>query len=344
MNYLTDAELPAYGALAREFAICDRWFCSHIGGTLPNRFINLTGDLSEDVYGSPEVENPHLFHDFAPLETKTFFDHLTRFNVPWTLFEHNYSTLRMFRKYTFDDRNVVGFKDLDRGFAAMARAGTLPAVSFIEPDYIEAPGGNDDHAPADMINGQVLVATVLSALLENPEQWAKTLLIVAYDEHGGFYDHVALPFEITTGSGANATTRNIAPLSNGERRLGVRVPAFVVSPYIPAMANGQVNVSHTVYDHTSITATILRRFCSARVPEMGPRPKDAADLRELLTLDVPRPIEEFATLAAEMRAIASWPTVALAGVPPTIHRRPDEGLEDFHGLVAFATTTTGKGA
>jgi hypothetical protein len=55
MNYLTDAELPAYGALAREFAICDRWFCSHIGGTLPNRFIALGGDLSEDIYGTPEA-------------------------------------------------------------------------------------------------------------------------------------------------------------------------------------------------------------------------------------------------------------------------------------------------
>ena len=68
MNYLTDAELPAYGALTREFAICDRWFCSHIGGTLPNRFISLTGDLSEDIYGSPEAENPDLANGFAPLE------------------------------------------------------------------------------------------------------------------------------------------------------------------------------------------------------------------------------------------------------------------------------------
>lgn len=340
MNYMTDIELPVFGALAREFAICDRWHCSHIGGTLPNRFINLAGDLSEDVYGSPEVENPDLGNKFAPLEATTFFDHLTDQNVSWTLFEHNYSTLRMFRKYTFDESRIVGFKDPQRGFAAMCAADTLPSVSFIEPDYIEAPGGNDDHAPADMVNGQILVANIIKALIENG-QWEKTLLIITYDEHGGFYDHVPLPFEITTGSGPTAVTRNIAPLSNGERRLGVRVPAIIVSPLIAATPNGDPNVDHTVYDHTSITATILRRFCSQRLPDMGPRTNEAADVRNLLTLDTAR--GDFTALKAEVSAVALWPTVALQGVPPTVRRKPDPGLEDFHALVAQATSMTGRG-
>jgi phospholipase C len=343
MNYMTDIELPTFGALTREFAICDKWFCSHIGGTLPNRFINLTGDLGEDVYGSPEVENPDLFSAFAPLEATTFFEHLSARNVSWTLFEHNYCTLRMFRKYTFDERNTVGFNDPVRGFEKMARDGTLPAVSFIEPDYIEAPGGNDDHAPADMINGQVLIARIMAALLDSP-QWSKTLFIITYDEHGGFYDHVPLPFEVTTtAADGTVTTRNNAPLSNGERRFGVRVPAFVISPLIPSMPGGKVNASHTVFDHTSITATILRRFCGTRLPDMGPRVNAAADLRHLLTLDVARPRTDFDALAAEMRTIAQWQTVALAGVPPPPLRRPDGQLEDFHALVAYATCITGKG-
>jgi hypothetical protein len=139
MNYLTDAELPAYGALTREFAICDRWFCSHIGGTLPNRFISLTGDLSEDIYGSPEAENPDLANGFAPLEARTFFDHLTARNVSWKLFEHGYSMLRLMRNFTFDETNIANFTSPTDGFAAVAHAGRLPAVSFIEPDYIEGP-------------------------------------------------------------------------------------------------------------------------------------------------------------------------------------------------------------
>src|SRR5690606_89534 len=339
MNYMTDVELPVFGALAREFAICDRWHCSHIGGTLPNRFINLTGDLSEDVYGSPEVENPSRADEFGPMETTTFLDHLIYQNVSWTLFEHNYSTLRMFRKYTFDESRIVGFNDPQRGFAAMCASDALPSVSFIEPDYIEAPGGNDDHAPADMINGQILVANIVKALIESGK-WEKTLLIITYDEHGGFYDHAPLPFEITIGSGPTAVTRNIAPLSNGERRLGVRVPAIIVSPLIAATPNGEPRVDHTVYDHTTITATILRRFCSQRLPDMGPRTNEAADVRDLLTLDTPR--TDFDTLKAELSAVALWPTVALRGVPPTVQRKPDPELEDFHALVAQATSITGR--
>jgi phospholipase C len=160
MDYLTDAELPAYGALTREFAICDHWFCSFLGGTLPNRFISLTGDFSRDIYGSPEVTNPDLL-GFYPLETPTFFDHLTKHGVQWKLFEHGYSMLRLIRNYTFDETNLASF---DADFEAAVAAG-LPPVTFIEPDYIETPTtiSNDDHAPADMINGQRLIARIMKA-------------------------------------------------------------------------------------------------------------------------------------------------------------------------------------
>src|SRR5215510_5992689 len=153
--------------------------------------------------------------------------------------------LRLMRRFTFDETNIVGFKDHNNGFVATARTGTLPAVSFIEPDYIELPDGNDDHAPADMMKGQILIATIVKALIESP-QWKETLLIVTYDEHGGFYDHMPLPLEITAPDGM-ATGRLIPPLANGERRLGVRVPAFIVSPLVPPMSGGKVNVSKTIY-------------------------------------------------------------------------------------------------
>jgi phospholipase C len=345
MNYFTDAELPAYGALTREFAICDGWYCSHIGGTLPNRFISLTGDLNEDVYGSPEVENADLAGGFAPLETPTFFDHLTQRGVSWKLFEHGYSMLRLIRNYTFDQTNIVGFKNEEQGFVATARAGRLPAVSFIEPDYIEAPGGNDDHAPADMMNGQLLIATIVGALLDSP-QWEKTLLIITYDEHGGFYDHVPLPFEVSTTVNGSLVTRPIPPLANGERRLSVRVPAFVISPFIRAMPDGKVNVAAGVYDHTTIPATILRRFCAPRPPDLGARMSGSADLRDLLALDTPRPRSEFNALAEEMRQILlrrpAPPTGTVIAAPL---RRPavDKLEEDFSGLIAFASSVTGKG-
>lgn len=346
MDYLTDAELPVYGLLAREFAICDHWFCSHIGGTLPNRFITMTGDLSQDVYGSPEVENPDLIGGFAPLESTTFLDHLTERGVSWKVFEHGYSFARMMRNFTFDETNVVGYNHRERGFAACARSGTLPSVSFIEPDYIELPDGNDDHAPADMLRGQQLVASILGELISSP-QWPRTLFIITYDEHGGFYDHVPLPFEIESHAADGTTSRRpIAPLATGERRLGVRVPAFAISPLIEPMTNGKVNVSHTVYDHTSIPATILRTFCSPRVPSMGARTDDAADLRDLITREEPRPSSDFERLAQELREMSGRHVQPLNGeIPAAPLRMPVEGQleEDWHGLVAFASSITGVG-
>jgi phospholipase C len=339
MDYLTDAELPTYGALTREFAICDAWHCSHLGGTLPNRFISLTGDFSRDIYGSPEVENPDLA-GFAPLEAATFFDHLTAHGVPWRLFEHGYSMLRLIRNYTFDETNIASFDDPQNGFEATARAGKLPVgVTFIEPDYIEAPGGNDDHAPADMINGQRLIARIVSALLDSP-QWEKTLFIVTYDEHGGFYDHQPPPTEMETAAGRTP----IPPLSPGEPRLGLRVPAFVISPFVPGMTDGKVNVVKTVFDHTAIPGTILRRFCGPRPPFMGDRTAAMPDLGSLLTLDTPRPRAELEQLAREMRSVAARPAARVVGEMPAAPLRrpaPSEIEDDFHGLIAYASAMTG---
>jgi len=78
-----------------------------------------------------------------------------------------------------------------KGFFASAMAGTLPSVSFIDPNFIDEPDGldNDDGAPADIAAGQHLIATAVNAVIQGPK-WNKTLLVITYDEHGGFYDHV----------------------------------------------------------------------------------------------------------------------------------------------------------
>ncbi len=345
MNYHGAAELPVFAELVRQFAICDQWFGSHIGGTLPNRHITFTGDLNLDRHGLPEEENSD-FDGYAPSERLTFFDHLTDRGVSWKLFEHGYSFLRLYRKYTADITNLVGFNDETLGFERLARDGALPSVSFIEPDYIELPDGNDDHAPADMHNGQILVARVVRALMRSPN-WATTMLIITYDEHGGFYDHVIPPDQVTQ---ADGSIRRIPALSNSIRQLGPRVPAFVVSPLIDAGPDG-VNVSKMVYEHTTIPATIIRRFCSPRPPEMSPRVMAANDLRDLLTRDVARPMTDFATTLQVMDALAESaprrpPGLADSPVPTRKLDRtadPDDFKTDFHGFIAYASAVTGRG-
>jgi phospholipase C len=349
MDYYAPAALPVYTALAREFAICDHWFCSHIGGTLPNRHITLSGDLNIDRYGLPEEDNSH-FRGYAPSERLTFFDHLTQRNVSWRLFEHGYSFLRLYRNFTFDISRIVAFDDAVRGFEAAAELDELPSVSFIEPNYIELPDGddNDDHAPADMHNGQRLIARIVRALV-NGGQWNKSMLIITYDEHGGFYDHLVPPSEIEDLAGGG-TARPIPPLANGVTQLGPRVPALVISPLIPR-GQGKVNVASKVYEHTSIVATILRCFCSPYPPKISPRVEAANDLRDVLTLDADdaRPSSDFASLLQVLEPVATSavrrdPAARPVPVPTRKIADPmdDEFREDFHGFMAFASAVTGR--
>lgn len=361
MDYFGADDLKIYAALAREFGICDRWFTSHVGSTWPNRFVLLTGDLNRDSVGNVELDQPEM-SKMAPIQRPTLFDHLDAAKVSWRVFEHGFCFARMFGKYTFDVTNIVPFNDQLRGFEATARAGALPSVTLIEPDYIDLPPGNDDHPPADMAEGQQLVNRILQSLLTSP-QWNQTLFIITYDEHGGFYDHVQPPSDAP-------------PLGGSLTVLGPRVPAFVISPLVE-----RGSVFHTRFDHTSIGATILRRFCKV-VPSVSPRLDKATDLREVLTLDMPRPASDFASLIApahpggglgshfghagdaaahtEGMAVAaeSAPTTGPVSLlpsptaPATVDRRsdprrgepigPKRGLDDFHRLLVAVRLTTGE--
>jgi phospholipase C len=267
MGYHIADRVPVYDALAREFLICQRWFAAHPGPTFCNRFYTLTGRLNRNADGSWQLDNPHG-DDFKPVFTKTIFDHLTDHGVSWHYYEHRYCFLRLFEGYTFDDNTyIVDANDPVKGFFASARAGTLPSVSFIDPNFIDEPDGqdNDDGAPANIANGQHLIWHVVDTLVHSPK-WNKTLLVITYDEHGGFYDHVnPLLFQAKA-----------KPVS-GIGYYGVRVPTFVISPWVD-----QGKVSNDVFDHTSIAKTIARRFMSANPPDMGERMAAANDLSVVL--------------------------------------------------------------
>lgn len=273
MSYYGKRDVPTFDYIANYFGICDNWFCSHPGQTLPNRFITYTGKLNKNKLGQIETDNI-VFEQFNPVETLTIFDYLTKCNVSWKVFEHGYCFLRLFTKYTFDIDNIVNFHSKGTGFLDLAKKGELPSVTFIEPDYIDVPPGNDDHPPGDIKNGQSFLAKIILALQESP-QWEKTLLIITYDEHGGFYDHVMPP-------------NDAIELAKDLTRLGPRVPTLVVSPYVEEKA-----VSHELFDHTSILATILRRFIHPDLHnkiDLGPRVRHSNDIGNLLTLNQPRKI------------------------------------------------------
>jgi phospholipase C len=191
MGYYTAQELPMYDFLANNFAICDRWYSSHPGATQCNRFCAITGS-------SPELENfdvtdPRL----AYYEATTVFDVLTDLGIDWAYAEGNIAFLRMFDRYRIDTEHIIPFRDdfslgLEDTFERRVTEGRLPAVTYVDPRYIDIPpswDANDDLPPADVCHGQVLVRRLYRLLSEAPT-WKETLLIITYDEHGGFYDHM----------------------------------------------------------------------------------------------------------------------------------------------------------
>jgi phospholipase C len=325
MDYFGPDDLPVFAVLARQFGICDKWYTAHAGSTWPNRFVMLTGDLNLSPHGEVETDNPD-FGTLIPLQVPTLFDILSERGASWRVFEHGYSFLRLYKKFTFDTENIVDFDDPVRGFERAASRGELPQVTLIEPDYIDLPPGNDDHPPADMKFGQMLVRRIVQALVDSP-QWEKTLLVITYDEHGGFYDHQRPPSDAP-------------PLRGGRRKLGPRVPTFVISPLIERDA-----VFKNRFDHTSIGATILRRFAGRRVPRVSPRLDAARDLREVLTLDTPRPRSDFAELFASLPPPAVNPQRSTARLTDSERAKPiglPQGKDDFHWLLSAARMITGE--
>ena len=250
MGYHTGANVPAYDALARDFAIGHRWFASHPGPTFCNRFYELTGRLNIDPAGVWEYDNSTTLR---PAFTPTIFDALTAQGISWNSFEDGYCFLRFFEQHTFDATQIRPFNDPVLGFENLARTGALPSVSFIDPHYIELPpDGNCDGPPADIKEGQKLVQRIVEAVVAGPA-WPKTLLLITYDEHGGFYDHVPPP-----------PAAKVAPESLGT--YGVRVPTFAISPWVKGGSVFGHDGPGGQFDHTSILKTIARRFLSASRP------------------------------------------------------------------------------
>jgi phospholipase C len=346
MGYHLPASVPMYSFLAANALICDRWYAAHPGDTWPNRFITLTGNLApkpphDPHAGFPETGTPDL-QNFTPVHVRNIFDHLTAANVTWRYYEHDMCMLRLFADYTLGHPNIVHIDDPVQGLEIAAGNGTLPSVVFIDPNLTDVPAGNDDHPPTDIASGQALVKRVYDALSKNKKLWARTMLVVTYDEYGGFYDHVLPP----TFSDP-ADSRYVSPMfsdpefprstplgqieSQPVHYRGVRVPAFIVSPWVEPGS-----VSHLVFDHTSILKTIVTRFLRDNPPRLGERVDRANGLENVLSV----PPGVFGdggsgTVSAKQtpRAAATSPKLpSVSSVPRAIVAGEDPG--DFHRLMS----------
>jgi phospholipase C len=282
MEYHTAAQVPTYDFLAREYTVCDRWFAAVPTDTWPNRLYSLTGGAG-GLYTTPTdadvTANPPGF------SMKTIFEVLQARAVEWGIFFSDLPFALIFKQLAQDATYTARMRPVS-DFLDRAKTGDLPAVSWIDPNFSDVPDGeanaNDDTPPGDITPGQAFVGQIYNALAASPA-WSKTLLVVIYDEHGGFYDHVTPPG--TPIAPGKSPVRGGPPDDDATlARYGVRVPAFVISPWVAPKS-----VSKVVHDHTSVLRTILLRFCAdGGVPSMGKRTDNANELSPLLSGATPR--------------------------------------------------------
>nr|XP_016455974.1 PREDICTED: non-specific phospholipase C1-like isoform X1 [Nicotiana tabacum] len=245
--------LPVYRELANEFGVFDRWFASVPASTQPNRFYV----HSATSHGASSNVRRDLIHGFPQ---KTIFDSLDENGLSFGIYYQNIPATFFFKSLR-KLKHIFKFHDYALKFKLHAKLGKLPNYVVIEQRYfdIKLDPANDDHPSHDVALGQKFVKEVYETLRASP-QWKEMALLITYDEHGGFFDHVPTPV-----SGVPNPDGIIGPPPYYFRfdRLGVRVPSFLISPWIDKgtvihETNGPTPSSQ--FEHSSIPATVKKLF------------------------------------------------------------------------------------
>jgi len=241
MGYWDRGDIPFYYGMAETFPVCDRYFCSVLAQTYPNRRFLIAGTAAGIISTSTDALIA------PPPPNGTIFERLDAHGITWRNYYNDLPSVAVIPSVgTKHPGNLV--KDTSH-FIADAGAGKLPAVSFVDPNFSH----QSEEDPQDIRIGEQFAAGIINAVLRGPA-WNKTLLVWTFDEHGGYYDHVPPPRAIKPD--------NIAPeihvppdIAGAYDRYGFRVPTVIVSPYAR-----RDYVSHVVHDHGSILKLIETKW------------------------------------------------------------------------------------
>jgi len=246
MQTFTAGQLPALGALAENFVLCDQWYAEVPGPTMPNR-----------LYLHAGTSAGWARNDWSEaLKSVTIYEQLQNHRRSWAVY---YSDQNEVAQYSRINTQRANFKLYESSFAADAAAGKLASYNFIIPRFAGSASDGPPtsmHPPQDVRPGDQLIADVYAALRGGP-QWPQSLYIVTFDEHGGYFDHADPPAAVNPdgiNSPAPGDKASFAPRFAFDR-LGLRVPTLLASPYVPKGV-----VWSKRLQHTSVLATVRKLF------------------------------------------------------------------------------------
>jgi len=260
IGYYQEADNQFLPQLARNFTTCDMYFPSVLGPTFPNRIFQLCG------------QTDRLDDSVSLCSYRTIFDHCAVAGVSARYYYGNVPFLALF------PIDAIFFSHSFSTFLSDCTRGTLPAVSFVDPSFtLLLNTGNDNHPESDIRNGDAFIAQVYEAVATSPE-WSSTVLVLNYDEWGGFFDHVPPPRAL-------APNNTDTDLVHGKALLGCRCPCIVASPWTVGDPQNPT-VDHTTFDHTSVLKMIEWVF---NVAPLAAREKstDVGNLLSVIKLSNP---------------------------------------------------------
>ena len=269
MGYFTADQIPITNFFAQNYAVCDHWFSSLPAGTQPNRLMAMSGYSRIDVN-----------HLILP-DHYLVYDWLTDHNIRWRVYHEGMPFFVMMPRWIPDILTGNHFRPLVHLFDDVQNEplDEFPQVIFVEPTYTDAPHlglSTDDHAPSAVKGGQEFLLEVYRGMSLAPDIWKGTVMIVTYDEHGGFFDHVS-PAPIATDPPPDASYRK------GFATLGVRVPGLVISPFVKPKT-----VFNGVLDHTSVLKFVAQKFGAGKPYSDLVDQRKVGSVLDVLNLDAAR--------------------------------------------------------
>jgi phospholipase C len=258
MSYFTPDKLPVLTTLATQFAVFNGWFSSIPGPTICNRAFAHYGTS----FGQVGMD---IFYVLDPILSA--YERMVQAGHTAKIYYYDQPSSTMEIVNILKNQPQI-FATYDQ-FIADCRNNTLPEYSFVEPCYNDhqGPGGgevlaSDQHPDHNVQEGERFIASIYNAIRTNPVLWNNTALLIVYDEHGGIYDHVVPPPCTPDGYSAAAANTGTGEAFNFDR-LGIRVPAVLVSPYVAkgtVVPGAEDPANGRIFEHASIPGTVTEFF------------------------------------------------------------------------------------